>query len=127
MAWEGIFISTKTPWLRPALSGAAAGLANGLFGGGGGMILVPLLTGWCKLSDRAAFATSIAVILPMCALSGGIYLARGQVSLMQALPYLIGGLAGGFLGGRFFCRLNMDILRRVFALLILYGGVRSLL
>ena len=44
-----------------------------------------------------------------------------------ALPYLAGGLLGGFLGGRVFKRLNMTWLRRGFALLILYGGARALL
>ena len=47
-----------------ALTGALAGLANGLFGSGGGLFLVPLFTGWAKLPQRKAFATSVAVILP---------------------------------------------------------------
>ena len=38
------------------LSGAAAGLVSGLFGGGGGTVLVPLLTGWCKMEQKRAFA-----------------------------------------------------------------------
>lgn len=112
--------------LRHAIAGGAAGLANGFFGGGGGMILVPMLTRWCGLDQRKAFATSVAIILPLCGLSSVIYLLRGSLDLMAALPYLAGGLAGGFLGGKLFQRLNMDWLRRVFALLILYGGVKAL-
>ena len=113
--------------LRSAAARGAAGLANGFFGGGGGMILVPLLTRWCGLDQRRAFATSIAIILPLCALSSAIYFLRGGLDLTAALPYLAGGLAGGFLGGRVFKRLNMTWLRRAFALLILYGGVKALL
>ena len=116
----------KGTWRRPALAGAAAGLVNGFFGGGGGMVLVPLLAGWCGLGQRKAFATSVAVILPLCALSAGIYLFREGVDLAAALPYLLGGLIGGFAGGRLFKRLNMVWLRRLFALLLLYGGVRAL-
>lgn len=112
--------------IRCALSGAAAGVANGFFGGGGGMILVPLLTRWCGLEQRKAFATSVAIILPLCALSSAVYFFRGGLDFRLALPYLIGGLIGGFAGGRLFRRLNMDWLRRVFALLILYGGVKAL-
>ena len=111
---------------RSAVAGGAAGLANGFFGGGGGMILVPLLTRWCGLDQRQAFATSIAVILPLCALSSVIYWLRGGLDFMLALPYLAGGLLGGFLGGRMFKKLNMVWLRRAFALLILYGGARAL-
>lgn len=90
------------------------------------MVLVPMLTGRCGLDQRRAFATSVAVILPLCALSSVIYFFRGGLDLTAALPYLLGGLAGGFLGGKLFKNLNMDWLRRGFALLILYGGVKSL-
>ena len=110
-----------------AAAGAAAGLVNGFFGGGGGMVLVPLLAGWCRLGQRKAFATSVAVILPLCALSAAIYLFRGGLDMQAALPYLLGGLAGGLLGGKLFKRLNMIWLRRGFALLILYGGIKALL
>lgn len=116
----------KRPWAAPALAGLLAGLANGFFGGGGGMILVPQLTGRCKLDPRRAFATSIAVILPLCILSSIIYFFRGRLDWQTALPYLIGGLIGGFVGGKLFKKLDMDWLRRVFALFILYGGVRNL-
>ncbi len=108
------------------LAGGLAGAVNGFFGGGGGMVLVPLLTGRCGLSQREAFATSVAVILPLCALSSVIYFFRGGLDLTAALPYLVGGLAGGYIGGRVFKKLNMDWLRRGFALLMLYGGVKSL-
>ena len=86
--------------LRSAAAGGAAGLANGFFGGGGGMLLVPLLTRWCGLEQRRAFATSIAIILPLCALSSVIYWVRGGLDFGLALPYLAGGLLGGFVGGR---------------------------
>ena len=108
--------------LRSAAAGGAAGLANGFFGGGGGMLLVPLLTRWCGLEQRRAFATSIAIILPLCALSSVIYWVRGGLDFGLALPYLL----GGFVGGRVFKKLNMVWLRRAFALLILYGGVKAL-
>ena len=108
------------------LSGIGAGAVNGLLGGGGGMVLVPLLTRWCGLEQRRAFATSVAVILPLCLCSAVIYLLRGGLDFATALPYLVGGLVGGFVGGKTFRRLNMDWLRRLFALFLLYGGVRAL-
>lgn len=114
-------------WLFPALAGAAAGIANGFFGGGGGMLLVPLLVRYCSLSQRQAFATSVAVILPLCTLSSVIYFFRGSLDFMTALPYLVGGFIGGWVGGKVFKKLNMLWLRRAFALLIIYGGVKALL
>ena len=116
---------SKSLWF--ALAGAAAGVVNGFFGGGGGMVLVPMLAGKCGLDQRRAFATSVAVIAPLCALSAGIYWFRGDLDLASALPYLLGGLIGGLVGGKVFQKLSMVWLRRAFALLILYGGVKALL
>ena len=113
--------------LRFVIAGGLSGLINGFFGGGGGMLLVPLLTGWCGLTQRQAFSTSVAIILPLCALSSAIYWIRGGLDMLLALPYLLGGLVGGMVAGKLYHKLNMKWLRKGFALLILYGGVRSLL
>lgn len=113
--------------LRAAYSGGAAGLVNGFFGGGGGMVLVPLLMRRCGLSRQKAFATSIAIILPLCVLSSCIYLYHGNLNVTRALPYLAGGLVGGLIGGKIFRNMSMSWLRRLFALLILYGAWRALL
>ena len=64
------------------ISGAAAGLVSGLFGGGGGTVLVPLLTAWCKIGQKRAMANCVAVILPLCALSAVIYLLRSGLHLL---------------------------------------------
>lgn len=114
------------PW-RLRLSGILAGAVNGLFGGGGGMVLVPLLRSWCHTEEKQALANCVAVILPCCILSGGIYLLRSGLDWAAALPYLLGGLIGGFLGGRLFTRVSPLWLRRLFAAFLLYGGLRYLL
>ena len=116
----------KNKWITFAFAGGITGLVNGLFGGGGGMILVPLLAGKCGLGRKKAFATSVAVILPLCMLSAAVYLLRGKIDLYTALPYMAGGLAGGLIGGKLFKKTPMVWLRRIFALLILYGAWRSL-
>mgnify|MGYP001096098389 FL=1 len=116
----------KTTW-KYTIAGGLAGVANGLFGCGGGSIFVPLLTGYCGLDQRNAFATSVAVILPLCALSVVIYLFRGGLDFMAALPYLIGGAVGGWAGGKWFKGVKMPWLKRAFGLLLIYGGVRSFL
>ena len=108
------------------LSGAAAGLVNGLFGGGGGMVLLPLLRRG-GMEEKQAFATCVAVIFPICALSAIVYLFRDGLDLQAALPYLLGGLAGGAVGGRLMGRVSAVWLRWIFAAFLLYGGVRYLL
>lgn len=109
------------------ISGVAAGLVNGCFGGGGGMVLVPLLNGWCGLQQKKALATCVAAILPFCVLSAAIYVLRTDFDWLLALPYLIGGALGGAVGGRLFQNVSALWLRRLFALFLLYGGVRYLI
>lgn len=114
-----------------AVSGALAGAVNGLFGGGGGMVLVPLLSGWCGMEGKRSFATCVAVILPLSAVSAAVYLLRQGFELAAALPYLLGGLAGGLagglVGGRLFRCVSVEWLRGLFAAFLVYGGVRYLL
>ena len=56
----------KKSWLGMALSGLAAGAVAGLFGAGGGMVLVPLLTLLTPLEETEVFPSSITIILPIC-------------------------------------------------------------
>ena len=88
--------------------GALAGTVNGLFGGGGGIPLAFLLRSFCLVSVL-------------------VYAFRGALPLGEALPYLVGGLAGGWIGGRLFKDVPNTWLKRIFALFLLYGAVRYLL
>ena len=90
------------------------------------MVLVPLLMSRCGLERRKAFACSVAIIFPLCALSAVIYYSRGNLDLLAALPYLVGGLIGELIGGKLFKKVSVTWLKRVFALLILYGAWTSL-
>ena len=112
---------------KNALAGALAGAVNGLFGGGGGMVLLPLLSRRGAMEQRRAFATCVAAILPMCCLSAAIYVWRTAPPLWQVLPYLAGGVAGGVLGGLTFGKVPVKWLRFIFGLFMLYAGVRYLL
>lgn len=109
------------------ITGALAGMANGLFGSGGGLFLVPMLTRWTKLPEHKAFATSVGVILPLSAVSAAVYFFRGAMDFNAAWPYLIGGAIGGFLSGRVFRKVPVKWLRRGFGALMVYCGVRAVL
>ena len=108
------------------LAGAAAGLVNGLFGGGGGMLLFPLLSRWAGLEERKAFASCVGIILPACAVSAAVCFFQGRLPLLQALPYLLGGALGGAVGGALYRKVPLLWLRRIFALFLLYGAARYL-
>ena len=109
------------------LGGAAIGAVNGLFGGGGGMIAVPLLERAAFLSARSAHATAIAVILPASVVSGIVYVCYGFTPPSVLLPVAIGVTAGGFFGAKLLARVGAKTLEFLFAALMLIAGVRMLL
>ena len=109
------------------IAGGAAGLANGLFGGGGGMVFLPIVSRWGNLSSRKLYATCVGVIFPVCLVSAAVYLFQGTLDLMAALPYLLGGLIGGFLGGRLYGKVSAVFLKWLFAAFLFYAGVKYLL
>lgn len=109
------------------IAGGAAGLANGLFGGGGGMVFLPILSRFGTLDQRKLYATCVGVIFPVCLVSAGVYVLRGGVSLWTALPYLAGGLVGGFLGGKLYGKVPTKLLKWLFAAFLFYAGGKYLL
>lgn len=112
--------------LGAGLAGAGAGAINGLFGAGGGMVLVPLLTSLTDLEEDAVFPSSVSIILPIC-LTSLAYTANGTgLPWKASLPYLAGSAVGGVLAGLFGKKIPTVWLHRVLGLLILWGGVRYL-
>lgn len=109
-----------------ALAGLAAGAVAGLFGAGGGMVLVPLLTLLTSLKDEEVFPASVSIILPICVVTLAVTAAVGTVNPGQALPYLLGSAAGGFAAGKWGRKIPVTWLHRGLGILILWGGIRYL-
>ena len=91
------------------------------------MVLLPLLTARGGLEQKRAFATCLAVIYPMCCVSAAVYLLRLRPDLTLVTPCLLGGLAGGTVAGLTFRKVSVRFLRIVFALLLIFAGVRYLM
>ena len=99
---------------------------NGLLGAGGGMVLVPMLIGPCGLDKKKALATSVAVIMPLCAVSAAVYFISGSPFARELPFYALGGLAGGFIGGLLLKKLPPLLLIRAFGALMVFSGFRML-
>lgn len=109
------------------VAGSLAGILNGMFGAGGGLVLVPLFIGWIHLEEKRAFATSIAVILPLSVVSYVLFCIQGGNVWKESLPYLLGGIIGGILSVRLFRNVSTKWLHRIFGVLILLGAVKAVL
>ena len=108
------------------LAGFCAGAVNGLFGAGGGMILVPLLSLTANYREEEIFTASIAIILPICLVSLTATAWTGNIPWLEAIPYLPGSAIGGFLAGKYGKRIPSLWLHRGLGLMILWGGVKYL-
>jgi uncharacterized membrane protein YfcA len=90
--------------LRLAAIGTLAGLFSGLFGVGGGSVIVPLLMLWLGYQERAATATSLAAIVFVAAFAAATQGLYGNVRLGDAaavgLPAVVGVLGGAWLAQR---------------------------
>ncbi len=109
-----------------ALAGACAGAVNGLFGAGGGMVLVPLLTLLTTLDEEEIFPASVSIILPLCLVSLAVTALGIPIPWGQSAPYLIGSAAGGLAAGLWGRKIPVKWLHRGLGILILWGGVRYL-
>lgn len=106
------------------IAGLCAGAMNGLFGAGGGMVLIPLLSFLTTLPQQTLFSASVAVILPICVVS--LVSCPHGIPLGEVFPYLIGGAIGGLLAGVLGAKIPPLWLHRGFGILILLGGIRWL-
>lgn len=107
--------------------GALIGLLNGFFGGGGGMICVPLLENVFKLDNKVAHATTIAVILPLSLASSFVYFFKNNINHVQLLYICAGVVAGGILGALLLKKLSGKIVRLIFAIIMLAAGIRMVI
>ena len=121
----GVFLRINKN-LGTVTAGFCAGAVNGLLGTGGGMILIPLLTGITNIEENEVFPTSVSIILPICFVSLFCSSNVENLDFLTLLPYLIGSTAGGVLCGFWGRKIPVTWLHRILGILILWGGIRYL-
>lgn len=113
--------------LWPAvLAGFAAGLAGGLFGVGGGIILVPMLTAYFALSQHEAHGTSLAAIGATAVAGLVVYGLAGNVAWVPAGVLALASLPAANLGARLAARTSRERLTLAFAVFIVIVALRIL-
>lgn len=110
-----------------AVCGLAVGLVNGLFGAGGGMLAVPVLTFAAGLSAKKAHATAIAVILPLCVISSAVYAFKGSFDYSVFPPVIIGVLVGGIIGALALKKASGTLVSFLFYGLMLFAGLKMMM
>lgn len=109
------------------LGGALIGLLNGFFGGGGGMVCVPILQKILSLNNKQSHATAIAVIFPLSFISACVYVLNCSIQSLPLITIGLGVVVGGLVGAFFLKIMPSKIVRLIFALLMFVGGLKLLI
>lgn len=109
------------------ISGAVIGLLNGFFGGGGGMVCVPILQKVLNLDAKSSHATAIAVIFPLSLISASIYVINGYIKSLPLVSVGLGVVLGGLLGAFALKFLPPKAVRIIFAIIMFIGGIKLII
>lgn len=114
------------------LIGFSAGVLSGLVGIGGGIIMVPALAFFMHYTQHQAQGTSLAVLtLPVVILASLYYYQQCQkmgtpINLKVAGLLAAGFVAGGYFGSKIALAVNQDILKKIFAVVLIYTAIKML-
>jgi len=101
--------------LTLAAIGTAAGLFSGLFGVGGGVLIVPLLVLWCGFGERLATGTSLAAIVVIASVATAVQGAYGNVHLLDGVLIGVPAVAGVLIGTELQQRVSARAISLLFA------------
>ena len=111
-----------------ALTGVLAGIVAGLFGVGGGIVIVPTLVFILGFTQHQAQGTALAIMVPPIGLLAATrYYMAGNVKISMALFICIGFFVGGLVGAHFAHKIPDLMLKRIFGTYLLYIAVRMVL
>ncbi len=99
--------------------GLVAGLLNGLFGAGGGSVVVPAMELFLDMEEKKAHATAIAIILPLSVLSVFFYWKQGYLDFGLWKTVTLGGVLGGLVGAKCLSKIPKHWLKIIFGATII--------
>ena len=113
-------------WILAAI-GTAGGIFSGLFGVGGGVVMVPLLVLWLGYEQRAATGTSLAAIVVIASVAAATHGAYGNLHVDDGLLVGVPAIGGVLFGTWLQQRVPVKILSLLFALLLVGVAVEMLI
>jgi uncharacterized membrane protein YfcA len=111
-----------------ALIGIAAGLLGGVLGLGGAIIIIPALVMILGFSQQMAQGTTLLMlVMPVGALAAWQYYKAGNVDVRTALILGVAFFVSGFIGAKFANQIPQEVLKKIFAVLLIVIAVKMLL
>ncbi len=112
---------------KTAAIGIVTGFLNGLFGSGGGTIVVPAMEKFLSVETKKAHATAIAIILPLSIISIFIYLGDVSIDWKTLISVCVGGVFGGYVGAKLLQKLSGKWIHYIFGGFMIAAAVRMIL
>ena len=113
-----------TSGVRSGVLGLSAGFIGGLFGVGGGLVIVPGLVLWLGITQHRSHAMSLATIVVSASASLTPFALGGEVDWATAGIIAIGAIVGAYAGARMAERIPAVWLARAFVALVLVSAIR---
>jgi uncharacterized membrane protein YfcA len=114
-------------WVRLAAIGTAAGLFSGLFGVGGGTVIVPLAILWLGYGEREATGTSLAAIVIIAAIAAGTQAGYGNVDFVKGVLIGLPAIGGVLIGIALQQRVKTKTISLLFAALLVIIAIELII
>lgn len=122
------FEEGSASWYFLLVVGLIAGVASGMFGIGGGAVIVPILVAFLNFDQKRAVGTSLAaLLLPVALPAAYSYYRAGNLDLGIALLVALGLVFGAFAGAKIALALPSATVKRLYGLFLLFVALRFIL
>lgn len=109
---------------KNSLIGLFTGFINGVFGSGGGTLLVPILNNIVKVEEHKSHATALAIIVFLTGASSAVYISKGTYDIGLTFKVAIGSIIGGVIGAKILCKVTGKFLRISFGSIMIIAALR---
>lgn len=110
--------------IKNSIIGISTGFVNGIFGSGGGTLLVPILNNIVKIEEHKSHATALAVIVFLTSASSVVYISKGTYDISLTFKVAMGSIIGGILGAKLLSKVTGKFLRIAFGSIMIIAALR---
>lgn len=114
-------------YVKKIIIGILAGIISGLFGTGGGLILVPAFVNMLNTDEKKARATSVFCIMPMVIVTAFFYNKNNYIQWNLGIKCAIGGILGGIIGSKLLIKIPNKYLKFAFILFLIYASITTII
>ncbi|WP_395970735.1 sulfite exporter TauE/SafE family protein [Clostridioides sp. ES-S-0054-01] len=110
--------------LKNTIIGVFTGFINGVFGSGGGTLLVPILNDIVKIEEHKSHATALSIIVFLTTASSVLYVSKGTYDVNLTIKVAVGSILGGIIGAKLLNKVTGKFLRISFGIIMIIAALR---